>query len=69
MENEGDKNQVEIGRYIIYNQKIKNGLTDDYLAINNEEDKNYICKIIFKKELQNISLEEKNTILKHEQHN
>ena len=61
MENENGINQIEIGDYILYNIRIQNqGLIEDYLAINNKVEKNYICKIVSIKELkENISLEEK----------
>lgn len=60
MENENDPELIKINDYIIFNVRIKNqGLKEDYLAINNKEEKNCICKIDSIKELkENITLEE-----------
>ena len=60
MEDEEEFNQIKIGNYILYNQRIENhGLKADYVAKHNNENKYFICKIISKEEIEdNISLDE-----------
>ena len=56
MEDEEYSKQLEIGNYIINLKRIKDqGLLNDYLAINKNEKKYYICKIIPKNNLENQS--------------